>query len=396
MNTVIITDKMLHGGIASGKINGKRVFVNGALPSEEISITIEQEKKDYSIAAIDKILTHSPYRRNAPCPLYGVCGGCNLMHADDEYQKVLRASILRDAFSREGLAVNPVFKGGSPLSYRNRFQFESSGLKSAKSNTLITIPHCLVASDEVNAFLRNEKIPGKVKVFGSSSLVNTPKGYVFAADEEETKQTVMHRGKKLKTGGKRKIYEGTSINKESEAVLSLNDTELSFDVRGFFQSNIEMLKETAGLIEKLIPNNAKILDMYGGAGTLSALCARNASHVTLVEHNRDAVVFAEKNLRSISHSSFGLSGIQWIKTASDKNFDAVLIDPPRSGMEKEVCQWLCTSDIPLIISLSCDPVTHARDCAHLVQSGYEIETLYALDYYPQTSHVESLSVCIKK
>ncbi len=398
MNTTIITDKLLHGGMASGKIDGKTIFISGALPQEEVSISITSEKKDYSIASIQKILTPSPHRKLPPCPLYGICGGCNLMHADDEYQRNLRMSILQDAFAREHIDIPSVqMVNGEPLGYRNRYQFESNGLRSVKSNTIIPIPHCLVAHANVNAFLHDETIPGKIRVFGCDAILNAEKGYVTAPEREKpVDKSLMRRGKKIKTGGKRTIYEGTTLEQDYEVQLKIMDTDLSFDVRGFFQSNVEMLEKTAMLIKKILPSNTKLLDMYGGVGTLSALCAKDASHVTLVEHNRDAVVYAEKNLRSIPHSSYGQSGSQWVAAVKNTHFDAVLIDPPRSGMEKEVRQWLSRSSIPLIISLSCDPVTHARDCAELVKNGYEIESLYALDYYPQTSHVESLSICIKK
>jgi len=92
--------------------------------------------------------------------------------------------------------------------------------------------------------------------------------------------------------------------------------------------------------------------------------------------------------------SYGLSGAAFVKTCANTlpAFDACTIDPPRSGMEKEVCQWLCKSNIPLILSLSCDPATHARDCAKLISAGYELKQMYLLDFYPNTSHIESLAV----
>ena len=396
MNTVIITDKMLHGGMAAGKIDGKTIFVEGALPQEEVSVHIVHEKKDYSTASIDAILTPSPHRIEPVCPLYGICGGCNMMHADDAYQQILRVSILENAFKREGLEFPIELVSGKTLGYRNRYQFESNGLKGAKSSTIVPIPHCPVADKTVNNFLCSEKIPGKVKVFGSSSIINADKGYVFAHEVEKIiKEPQMLRGKKIKSGGKRKIYEGTTIQETQEVKILLQGKEIVFNVLGFFQSNIEMLEKTAQLIRTHLPNGLNVLDMYGGAGTLSSLCAEKAKHVTLVEHNRDAVVYAEKNLASLPHSSWGLSGSQWIKTAVQKKFEAVIIDPPRSGMEKDVREYLAHSSIPIILSLSCDPVTQARDCAVLVKNGYTIEKLYALDYYPQTSHIESLAICIK-
>ena len=97
------------------------------------------------------------------------------------------------------------------------------------------------------------------------------------------------------------------------------------------------------------------------------------------------------------HVSYGLSGANWVKNCASMcgEFDACVIDPPRSGMEKEVCDYLCKSGIPQIRSLSCDPATHARDCAKLIAAGYSLEAIYLLDFYPNTSHIESLAVFVK-
>lgn len=398
MNNTIITEKMLSGGMCSAKIDGKMVFIPGALPQEELEVSIHKEKKDFSIASIEKIITPSPYRREAFCPLYGRCGGCNFQHAQDEYQKELRISVLIDVLRRESLHDIPIISvSGNTQSYRNRFQFESFGLKEAQSNTLVRINQCPIADPMINVFLQDENvIPGSIQVFGSSAIRNTSKGWVWAHQKEKSKpQQLIRRGKKIKTGGKRTIYSGTIIHEEHEVVLSIGDTEISFDVRGFFQSNIEMLAKTADIIRPYI-TGGKVLDVYSGVGTLSALCAQKADHITLVEHNRDAVVFAERNLKHLPHDSYGLSGIKWVSLCGKKNFDYILIDPPRSGMEKEVRSWIGKSGCPVVFSLSCDPVTHARDLAFLVSQGYFIEKLYALDYYPQTHHLESLAICIKK
>ena len=95
-----------------------------------------------------------------------------------------------------------------------------------------------------------------------------------------------------------------------------------------------------------------------------------------------------------NHKSFGLSGASWVKTCAPSlpPFDACVVDPPRSGMEKEVLEYLCNSKIPFIRSLSCDPVTHARDAEKLIKAGYKLEKLYLLDFYPHTSHIESLAI----
>ena len=173
--------------------------------------------------------------------------------------------------------------------------------------------------------------------------------------------------------------------------------KLNFDIQGFFQSNLSVLEKAIPLITDGL-NGKNVLDMYSGCGTFSVFLADHFEKVTMVEHNKSAIVFAEENMAGTKHESFGLSGEVWTKYHAETvikqggNFDAVVIDPPRSGMEKEVCQWLQKSGIPEIRSISCDIATHARDAKFLIRAGYRLEKLYLLDFYPQTGHIESLGI----
>ncbi|MDE7383103.1 MAG: methyltransferase, partial [Treponemataceae bacterium] len=137
------------------------------------------------------------------------------------------------------------------------------------------------------------------------------------------------------------------------------------------------------------------LDIYAGCGTFSVFLSALFENIVLVEHNRDALVFAEHNLIGKKHESFGLTGAKWARLSHNEQFDAAVIDPPRSGMEKEMVDFLCNSNIPDIRCLSCDAATQARDVSRLVKAGYNIEKAFLLDFYPNTSHIESL-VVLKK
>ena len=175
------------------------------------------------------------------------------------------------------------------------------------------------------------------------------------------------------------------------------DKKITFDVKGFFQSNVGMLEKTIEIIKKDF-GGQHLLDMYAGVGTFSTFLSDNFTKTTLVEHNRDAISLAEINLHGKNHESYGVSGEKWVNEYADKiktEFDGVVIDPPRSGMEKSVLKWLCSSNIPSIRSVSCDPITHARDIKELVKNGYNLKEIYLLDYYPQTTHIESLVILEK-
>ena len=398
----IITDKMTFGGKSLGKIEGKNVFIPYAIPGEKLEIEITQNNKDYDNAEIVKILEPSSHRVEAPCRYYGKCGGCNMMHIDSEYQKELRKEILIDIYRQNGIdiAEKTEIISGPDFNYRCRFQLNDGGLSQRKSNVVIPVEECLCAENKVNDYLKSTaekpltRPSGRSHLFGSSFSDEELK--IACEDKNE-------KGIKLSGGGQKNkkiklkenhYFSGTVASPENTMTVELGGHKLSFDVRGFFQSNLFVFEKVCRLITSLLPGGKNILDMYSGCGSISAFLTEKYENVVLVEHNRDAIVFAEQNLAGTKHISYGLSGAAWVKTcaATLPPFDAVTIDPPRSGMEKEVCQWLCASKIPLILSLSCDPATHARDSAHLIKAGYNLKQMYLLDFYPNTSHIESLAV----
>ncbi len=402
----IITDKMTFGGKSLGKIDGKNIFIPYAIPGEKLEITITENNKDYDNAEIVNILEPSPHRVEPPCRYYGKCGGCNMMHIDTEYQKELRKNVLTDIFRQNGIDISSKTQiiSGPDFNYRSRFQLNDGGLSQRKSNVVIKIDECLCAEKKVNDYLAStssnpsERPSGRCHLFGSSFSQDDLK---IACEESKSDNT-----KKITGGGQKNkklklkenhYFSGTVSSPENTMSVEFGGHKFSFDVRGFFQSNLFVFEKVCRLITNLLPGGKNILDMYSGCGSISSFLTEKYENVVLVEHNRDALVFAEQNMAGTKHVSYGLSGAAWVKNcaAALPAFDACTIDPPRSGMEKEVCQWLCNSNIPLIVSLSCDPSTHARDCARLIKAGYNLKQMYLLDFYPNTSHIESLAVLEK-
>lgn len=400
----IITDKMVFGGKSLGKIDGKNVFVPYAIPGEKLEIEICEQNKDYDNAEIVNIIESSPHRITPPCRYYGKCGGCNMMHIESSYQRELRLQILNDIFRQNGIDI----KGktqiiyGPDSNYRARFQLNNGGLSQRRSNIVIPVEECLCAEEKVNEYLKesaeNGKRPsGRCHLFGSS--FSDDKLKVAVEENKNDKRRLVSGGgqknKKLKLK-ENHYFAGTVASPENTVTVNIGGHKLTFDVRGFFQSNLFVFEKVCRLITDILPGGKNILDMYSGCGSISTFLTEKYENVVLVEHNRDALVYAEQNLSGKKHVSYGLSGASWVKNCASQGlvpaFDACTIDPPRSGMEKEVRQWLAASKIPFILSLSCDPATHARDCAALLSAGYELTQMYLLDFYPNTSHIESLSV----
>lgn len=330
-----------------------------------------------------------------------------MMHIEPAYQRELRKQILSDIFMQNGIDVEGKIKAvyGPDFNYRARFQLNDGGLSQKASNNIIPVEKCLCAEKPVNDWL--EKTPadlrrkGRIHLFGSSFMTAPDENQLVICSEESQKKTgIVTKGgvknKKLKLK-ENHYFSGSVISEENTATVKIAGKELTFDVRGFFQSNLFVFEKVVKLICDTLGQGENVLDMYAGCGSISTFLSDKFKNVVLVEHNRDALVFAEKNMAGRGHTSFGLSGAVWVKncSASSPSFDACVVDPPRSGMEKEVCDYLCKSGIPQIRSLSCDPATHARDCAKLIKAGYSLEELYLLDFYPNTSHIESLAVFVK-
>ncbi|OJF77714.1 MAG: hypothetical protein BKP49_01680 [Treponema sp. CETP13] len=380
--STIITDKIVSGGDCIGKINGKTIFVSGALPGETVEIKITSQKKDYDKACVTKIIKPSEHRVKPFCPLYGICGGCNLQIADFEYQSTLRKQIMEDLLSRTFYHLNVILPKievitGKETEYRNRFQFTEGGLQKKAKNESVKLKDCPVAVPEIRKFLSNKTNQKKIK-YGRT--------YVFADKSIQGDSKVIT-----------DLTENTlcTINLQAEGDDQTHN--ILFDVRGFFQSNLDLLQKTIPYLTEDLAGD-HLLDMYAGVGTISVFAGKNFKKVSLVEHNKKALAFAKKNLQhlinnGIEINTFPLSGERWVKTLKPEqsNFDAIIVDPPRSGIEKSVLTWLSTSTVKTIRYMSCNPVTLARDAKVLVQNGYTIERLFMLDFYPQTSHIEALA-----
>ena len=399
------TEKMVFGGNTIAKIKSKTVFIPFSMPDETLSINIVQHKNDYDNAEILNIVEPSPYRKQPECKYYGSCGGCNMMHIQNEYQRKLRLQMLVDSFAANKIELTqqcePQIIYGPDFNYRARFQLTDGGLCQKNGNTVINIQECPCAENQINEYLAStpaESRPkGRTHIFGSDHIVTDAQNQTKIKITQQEEKTVHKNIQPNKSSKKLKIKEnkyfaGTVLSPQNTVTVQLLGKNISFDVRGFFQSNLCVFEKVLQKIVELLPGGKNILDMYAGCGSISCFLGQKYEHVTLVEHNRDALVFAEQNMAGTPHLSYGLSGANWVKTCAPSCpvFDASVVDPPRSGMEKEVLEYICKSNIPFIAYLSCNPSTQSRDCAKLIQAGYKIQNVYLLDFYPNTSHIESL------
>jgi 23S rRNA (uracil1939-C5)-methyltransferase len=368
--------KITSGGAGMGRVDGKVVFVPRTLPGERVRARIIREKKDYAEADPLEILTPAPGRKAPECPLFGVCGGCDFQHTGYAAQKEIKKDMVRETFRRVG-RFDPgdiPFEESSPFAYRSRVQLHRKarastgepvapwGFKKAASDEIVAVRGCPVAVPEINDFLRaqdmtDNKTPGeRLQVFG---------------------------------------WNGQAVSgADGEVRLELCEKILHFSPGCFFQSNIPLLEK---LVRRAFADldGECALDLYAGVGTFGVFLAERFRRVVSVEENPVSAAWARRNLDPGGTKIFQAAVEKWIAAqgrgaAAGKTPDLIVLDPPRAGLTAAVRAFLKKTGSPLILYISCDAPSLARDSAFLLENGYSLAEYRLFDFYPQTAHVESL------
>jgi 23S rRNA (uracil1939-C5)-methyltransferase len=363
-----VVEKLVSGGDGLVRDAGLVVFVPGALAGETIVYRAGPVKKGFSRGTLIQVLKPSPDRREPPCPLYGRCGGCDFMHLNDEAQPRIKALLVQEAFRRLGkkeIALPEVVTGAA-WGYRSRLQLHKdtagspAGFKARASDKTVPVRACPVAAPGFSALLAEggASLPaGRTNAFAAGS-----EAYVEGRDRQVT----------LEVAGKR--------------VLSSLD--------GFFQSNLALLPALIAEVLAALPaRGSRVLDLYGGSGLFGAFLADRYETVVEVEQNGPALALARLNVAGPLHEFHESTLEAWVarQPRSGPALDAIVVDPPRTGLSPEVSAWLGKGPAPLLAYVSCNPDTLARDTRLLEASGWLLTTLRLFDFYPQTTHTEAVA-----
>jgi 23S rRNA (uracil1939-C5)-methyltransferase len=368
------------GGDALGRFDGKPVFVKGGASDETVCCRLVEERKTWARAEILEITEPSPVRIEKTCPYYGKCGGCNLQHIEYEAQLKVKVNIIKEILRRIGGLVPPepeVFSG-SQWEYRNRMQFHcvrpesgekfNFGLKGDKGE-IIKVTDCPVAVPGIRELLQNKesfRLPPEKDRFT-----------VFSKDEVLLSEGGHERGK-----------------------IKLLEKDILLDAGIFFQSNCSVLEKLILELQKTAegaPKNLPMADLYCGVGLFAVFLGGLFSKAVLAEENKSAVSLARENLRGTDAEFFTLRDTEWPRALLRRkdNFGFIVVDPPRTGLAPKVAAALAQDGPPVLAYVSCDPAALARDTKTL-SGGYKLQKLAFFDFYPQTSHIESLAVFERK
>jgi 23S rRNA (uracil1939-C5)-methyltransferase len=367
-------EKLIPGGEGLARHDGRVVFVAGVLPGEEVTVEITEAKKDFARARLVEIVKASPDRVAPACPVAGSCGGCDWLHIDAAAQARQKIELVRDSLRRMAGFDWPQLEieTGAPFGYRNRIQAHTDG--SGKLGFLergghgfVPVSACPVAHASLQPLLAEgtrSRQQGRFLAFGHSDPAGSPR---------------LHREDK---------------DPNAEVEITILDKKIRFPLKGFFQSNVEMM-------ERLIPYALEglagkvALDLYAGVGLFGAFLGNHFERVVCIEFNHYALRYAKQNVPG-NDNEFLAEPVEKVvelrgNPLAQERADAAVIDPPREGLDKAVRAWLRDKPVEKLVYVSCNPVTLARDLKDLLAGPYELTDLKLFDFYPQTSHIEAVA-----
>jgi len=384
---------LVYPGRGLARLDGCVIFVPGVLPGETVSARITKKKKNYAEAELLEVESPSPDRIPPACPLSGRCPGCSYQHLEYGAEIRIKEAQFSELLRRLGKISDPPVRepvpSPRPLGYRNKITLHAGPGPAARpllgyygfdNRTVIDIPACPLARTEINRCLDGLRNDGEFTTGlrpGESVLLRWTK-----ADG-----AVVRRGREK---GKRiRLTETTRLG------------EVAVPLGSFFQVNLPvadlLLKRLAAVISRFAP--AATIDLYCGSGLFSLAGGQAGVPAVLgIDRDGEAVEAARENARrrDLAGLQFenlsALDGLRFGLAPLDPDETLLIIDPPRSGLEKEVLRLIARSGPVSLVYVSCGPDTLARDARILSGAGYRIEETGIYDMFPRTPHFESLTV----
>jgi len=425
-------DGLTHDGRGIGRVEGKTVFVSGALPEEKVRAKIIKQKKRFDEAVLEEILQSSPHRVPPKCEYFGKCGGCSLQHLETGAQIQYKENHLRGSLQRVGgLEIEELFPAitGRHWQYRRKARLATSfdkrekvlsiGFREKESAKFISISHCEVLEEPFN-----------IEISKISHVLNQLEKRQFVSHidivKAENKNVIVIRHVKALNDVDIALLQQYSKQESLIIYLQGNDQEAvnisdptnpdllftlpSYDLiyhfqpKDFIQVNVDINQKMLALALECLElgTDDVVLDLFCGLGNFSLPIAQRVNKVVGIEGGKDMVDRARLNAErnGIKNVEFHCADLtQEIRESAwyrENKFSKVILDPPRSGAFEQMAM-LAKLKPEKILYVSCDAATLARDLAELVgKSKYHVTQVGVLDMFPHTSHVESIALLERK
>ena len=389
MNVNII--KFDHFGRGIGKINEKIIFVDKALPGEVVDIKITNEKKNYLEGKIDKLVNKSNDRIKPICPFYDKCGGCNLLHTTYDIEKKFK---LEKGIELLGKIDN--FYETKDLNYRNKVTLHVKnnkiGFYEEKTNNIIEIDYCYLLNDKINKVIKDLKNLTNYNI--NQIVIKCNQDKLLLDIDGNIDNEFIDKFNYVDT-----IINNKKIVKGNGYIEEVIDNKIFKITReAFFQVNKEGLENINKIIKEFLINKKinHVLDLYSGTSLWGILISDKVNKVTSIEINKEACLNAKDNIKKNDIKNIKVINgdvADYIDKFSD--IDLVVIDPPRSGLDKKTRYYLKIINSKYIIYISCDMKTLQRDLIEL-KDNYNIISTNLVDMFKRTYHCESICLLERK
>jgi 23S rRNA (uracil1939-C5)-methyltransferase len=402
----ILLEKLTYGGEAMGRLpDGRAVFVPFGLPGEHVRVRLTQDKQNFARGELLEVLTASPERIDPKCKHFGKCGGCHYQNLSYENQLHAKTEILRDQFQRIGKIENPPVKPivPSPLewNYRNHIQFHLTaegkvGFVNSKGNSVFPIEECHLPETSIDSFWRELQFESNKDVERVSLRAgqNEELMIVLESDEPETPEleieadvSVVH------------LFDEHPVVIAGREYFVINVLGKDFRVSAasFFQVNTKMAEKMVEHLLAKLPasTSSALLDVYCGVGLFSKFFAPKCKLVIGIESSESACEDFAINLDEFENVELYEGAAEEVLPGLAGRLDSstyMIVDPPRAGIEKLALDAVINIKPQIIAYVSCDPSTLARDAARLILGGYRLVEVTPFDLFPQTYHIESISI----
>jgi 23S rRNA (uracil1939-C5)-methyltransferase len=415
---------LVHGGRGIGHHEGKAVFVPLTAPGDRVVCRVVKSRRRYIEAELVAVVEPSPQRREPPCPFFGSCGGCQWQHIPYQQQARWKEKIFADLLVRSnvmaGDRLKPIAAAPDEWGYRNRVQLKCCpgaeglliGFYRHASHDVVDVDKCLLVSPPVQKtldHLRRELADAPSS--GCVSQIDIASGddgevriilYVHPQGRHQLRSwlrnfAACHQiNACLQSGGQQGLE---VVHGESDLTIKVDQPEIAlrYGPGGFVQvnpaQNRSMVASMLQLLE--LDGSENVLDLFCGMGNFSLPLARRVKRVVGVEDYAPSIASARinaaaNNIRNVEFHAADAAVVMARYRDADP-LDLVILDPPRTGHYPATGELLKVRP-ERILYVSCDPATLVRDLTPLVQNGYEVVSSQAFDLFPQTWHIESMTL----
>jgi 23S rRNA (uracil1939-C5)-methyltransferase len=400
---------MAHGGDALGRHEGKVIFVPYAIPGETVRAEITEDKEHYAFARLVEVLDPSPERVDPPCPFFGQgkCGGCQWQHIAYGTQLRLKADILADQLERIGEIEEPTVQSTVPdetgWTYRNHAQFHPApagglGFQRASSDggrsEVMPIEYCMILHPLVSELydVIDLDVEGLIRLVLRAGTGTDDR--LIGFEMEEDKPPALESDEAVSCV--LLLGEGGYANLIGDNYITEVVAEHTYRISAssFFQVNTPQAAELVRLVltHLDLQGGETVLDAFCGVGLFTTHIAEQAELVIGIESSPSAVDDLLVNTEDMDNVEIVEGAVEDVLPEITIPVDVVLLDPPRGGVERSALDALVELDPTRIVYVSCDPATLARDAKRLGRSGYRLVESRPVDMFPQTYHVESVSL----